>query len=211
MPENQEKDLYFQPLPELSWAPEDQVDSFEKIAQYVSGEAQSAIKWYLEKKQSKKAWAQLLRFLAIIATTAAGFLPLFAEIYAVDGRPLVSPAWASVALVIAAALIGLDHFFGFSSAWMRFLTTEMKIRQILHEFLMDWEIQRSILKGQNPTDQQVREILSRFKSFLYQVDTLLNDETNLWVEEFSVALREVDKVAKARAETTKISGNHPDF
>jgi hypothetical protein len=194
MAENQEKDLCFQPLPELSWAPDDQVDSLERIAEYVSMEAQRAIKWYLEKKRSKKAFAQLCRFLAIIATAAAGLLPLFSEIYAVDGKHIVSAAWASVALVMAAALIGLDHFFGFSSAWMRFLTAEMKIRQTLHAFHMDWEIQRSTLEGQTPTDQQVRGILSQFKSFLYQVDTLLNDETTLWVEEFRAALREVDKV-----------------
>jgi hypothetical protein len=145
-------------------------------------------------KTVKKTLAQLCRFLAIVATAAAGLLPLFSEIYAVDERHIVSPAWASVALVVAAALIGLDHFFGFSSAWIRFLTTEMKLRQTLHAFHMEWEIQRSTLEGQPPNNQQVRELLSQFKSFLYQVDTLLNDETTLWVEEFRAALREVDKV-----------------
>jgi hypothetical protein len=36
-----------------------------------------------------------------------------------QGIPVIQPAWASVALLVAAACVGLDRFFGYSTAWMR--------------------------------------------------------------------------------------------
>jgi hypothetical protein len=48
--------------------------------------------------------ARFLRFGAIAATTVAGLIPLMAEISGANGQPQISPAWASVALVLAVAL-----------------------------------------------------------------------------------------------------------
>lgn len=204
MPKDQSKDLEYRPLKDLSWTPEQRIVSLDKVFNYVSTEAQQAISWYLNKKRSKRIWAQLLRLGAILATTIAAIIPLLAEIFVSDGKSAISPAWASVALILAVALIGLDRFFGFSSAWMRFLTTELKIRNALQLFQMNWEMQKASWKGAaDPTDEQIQDMLARCKAFLVQINNFLEDEMAAWVREFQTALKQIDEAAKARAETTK--------
>ena len=200
------KDLEVVALEELSWTPDDRGSSLEKAFKYVSGEAQRAIVWYLSKKQPKRLGARVLRLTAIVATTVAGLIPLLAEIYTFDGKPQISPGWASVALVLAVALIGCDRFFGFSSAWMRFLTTEIQIRSALQAFQLDWEIQRAVWKGSAPTDEQVQEMLVRCKAFLVQVNTFLENEMTAWLQEFQAALRQIDDTAKTQADASKLGG-----
>jgi hypothetical protein len=141
-----------------------------------------------------------------VATTVAGIIPLLAQLSTSNGQPQIAPAWASVALVLAVALVGLDRFLGLSSAWMRFLTTEIQIRNTLQAFQLDWEIQRATWKGAAPSDEQVQEMLGQCKAFLVQVNALLEQEMAAWIQELQTALRQLDDAAKSRAETEKRSG-----
>jgi SMODS and SLOG-associating 2TM effector domain 2 len=206
MDEKPGKDLVAGSLEDLSWAPNERMSSLEKVFKYVSGEAQQAIVWYLIKKDPKRKGARFLRFGAIVATTVAGLIPLLAEIFKVNGQPQISPAWASVALVLAVALIGLDRFFGFSTAWMRFLTTEIQIRTALQAFRLDWEIQRAAWKDPAPTDEQVQNMLARCKAFLTQVNKFLENEMVAWIQEFQATLQQIDKAATSQAEANHLGG-----
>jgi hypothetical protein len=193
------RDIDFKQLPKLPWEPARRAESLQKVADYVAAEAEKSIAWYLHKKTGKRLRAQGFRFAAIVATALAGLIPLFAEIY---GTP--KPAWASVALVIAAACVGLDRFFGYSTAWMRFLTTEMQIRHALHGFLLDWEIRRAVWEGKDDPGPREAEVgLKRCKEFLAQVNEFLKAEMDTWVTEFSAALTDIDKAAKAQAEVMR--------
>jgi hypothetical protein len=193
--------IVFTPLPELYWGTSQAQDSAQRLADYASYEAQIAIDWYLNKKKSKKDWAQRLRVLAILATAVAGLIPVLAQI----SPNQIAPAWASVALVVAATAVGLDRFFGFSSAWIRFLTTEMQIRNALHQFLLDWELQRIKLEGEIPDLDRIQAMAQRCKDFICQINEILKDEMDDWVQEFRRNLAEIDKAAKARAQATSFS------
>ncbi len=206
MSKNQNNNLRLGTLEDLSWAPGEQTESLEKVFKYVSNEAQKAVDWYLSRKESKRIGARTLRGAVIVATTVAGIIPLISQIYVSNGEPYVSPAWASVALILAGAFILLDRFFGFSSAWMRFLTTEMRIRNALQAFQMDWEIQRASLKGAEPNDDQVQEMLSSCKTFLTQINAFIAEEMAAWRQEFQTALKQVDDAARAQAEIRKLGG-----
>jgi len=199
-------DLDFVVMEGLSWASHERTISLEKVFKYVSGEAQRAVTWYLSKKKSKRIWARSLRLSAIVATTFAGLIPLLSQIFTSNGIPIISPAWASVALLVAAAHVGLDKFFGFSSAWIRFLTTELQIRSALQEFQLDWEIQKAHLKGTDPNDEQVEGMLSRCKAFLSQINVVLDNEMTAWKQEFQSALKQIDDASKAQAAGERLGG-----
>jgi hypothetical protein len=201
-----ETNLTFRSLPKLSWLPNDQLESLSILAGYVSEEGQTAINWYLDKKGYKKGFAQFLRAVAILATAATGLIPLFAEIFSNEGIPGISPVWASVALAIAATCVGLDRFFGFSSAWMRFLTTEMQIRNTLHGFHLDREIQLASLAGREPTEIEIQEMLYLCKETLSNLNLILKEEMDAWVQEFSAAIRDIDKAAQAKKEIMRLGG-----
>jgi hypothetical protein len=175
----------------------------EAIARLVTDEAAAAIGWYLDKKRSKKIGAQGLRLAAIVATTIAAILLILSGVSSKDGVPMVAPAWASVLLALAAAFVAVDKFFGFSTAWMRFLTYEFRIRQALHAFEMDWQSVRNSWKGGKPTEEQVGDALQRCRAFLVEVDGLLKSELDAWVQEFKAALKEIDESVKAQTEAAK--------
>lgn len=197
--------IEFNPLPELSWEPARRGESLQKLADYVAAEAASAISWYLRKKRSKQWLAKILRSSAIGATALAGLIPMLAEIYVDQGVPQIAPAWASVALLVAASCVGLDRFFGYSSAWMRFLTTEMQIRHALHDFLLDWELRRAAWEGQeDPGAEEAEAGLKRCKAFLAEVNDILKAEMDSWVTEFRAAIADIDKAAKAQAEVMRL-------
>ncbi len=206
MTNNKSNDLKFVNLESFSWTSNDRINSLEKVFKYVSSEAQQAINWYLSKKNSKRIWARILRFAAILATTVAGLIPLLSQISISHQKMSVSPAWASVALVVAVALVGFDKFFGFSSAWIRFLTTEVQIRKTLQAFQIDWEIQKAALKGADPSDDQVQDMLIQCKTFLAQINVILENEMTSWKQEYQAALKQIDDTAKVQAEVRELGG-----
>jgi low affinity Fe/Cu permease len=53
----------------------------------------------------------------------AGVLPVLSQIFGAGSSVKIQPAWAAVALAIAVSLVALDRFFGFSSAWARYMAT----------------------------------------------------------------------------------------
>jgi hypothetical protein len=190
-------DLHSAPWPELSWTPEARAASLDRLAAHVCAEADAVIRWYLDNKRQKRIWARLLRGLALLLILLAAVIPLLAELWTESDGFWLSPAWASMALVLAAGCIGFDRFFGFSTAWMRFITTEMRIRQTRRGFQLDWEARRLRWQDQPPDLAVTLEALAACKACLARLDALVIEETERWVQEFSAAIEEIDKSAHA--------------
>lgn len=189
-----QQNIVFNPLPVLSWEKGKAADSAQKLADYVSCEAQLTIAWYLKRKRWKKNWAQSLRVIAIVSTALAGLIPLASGVW--SWLPAVG---GSAAVLVAATAVGLDRFFGFSSGWMRFLTTEMQMRQILHRFLFDWAAKQARLAGAEPDERTTQILVQCCRDFMGEINQILVGEMDDWVNEFRQNLAEIDKATKARA------------
>ncbi len=183
---------------ELSWKPSEYIDSLDKLYKYVLTETNSAMQWYSEKRRNKKVWGCGLRIGAVIATGVAGIIPVISQI-AVS----VNTLWATVAIAIAAILIALDRFAGFTSGWVRYMLAELEINQIQEAFYFDWEKSRFSYAETDPTPEQVKESLSQCKDFLLKVRGVVNDETSLWASEFQTALKEIEKATKVTMHVRK--------
>jgi hypothetical protein len=190
------KELKSELIGDLDWSPENRQESIQRIYRYVCNHAEQAINWYLIKKNAKRRWARILRLWAIIFAAAAALVPLLAQIYQNHARFHVDPVWASVALFIAATLVGLDRFFGFSSSWMRFITAELKIKTKYEAFQMDWQIKLAALKGEHPNDQQTNDLLESCKAFLISVNEIIVEEMEEWKRDFKSALKKIDAEIK---------------
>lgn len=81
---------------------------------------------------------------------------------------------------------------------MRFIAAEHRIRQALHEFQMDYDIEQSKWMDNLPSSEQAQAMLSRCKAFISQVDTLILQETNEWLVEFQNAIKQKDEPAQAK-------------
>lgn len=187
-------DIPLLPLGKLAWDAANVESSLAALFSQSTDTAQSAIKWYLKAKRPSQIMARVVRGLSILLVTLAGIIPMLSQ-----GFNRIQPIWASVALGLAAAAIVLDRFYGLSSGWMRYITTELHLRQMLHDFQLDWEAGRATWKGAPPTHEQVQRAIAVCRAFVSQVDGLVRDETNLWVAEFQESLKQLDDSVKAKA------------
>ena len=182
---------------ELQWDEEHRRHSLDTVYKRAEDHALNAIDWYLHAKRSKKNCAQFLRIGMIGSSAVAGLLPLLSQIYQ-DQLSSLSPAWTTIALGVAGVLMAIDKYFGCSSAWMRFIATEHRIRQALHEFQMDYDLEQSRWSDNLPNSEQAQTMLSRCKAFISQVDTLILQETNEWLVEFQNAVKQKDEPAQGK-------------
>lgn len=172
------------------------VETLERMIGEAAQRATDSVHWYLQSKKHKRFWARTLRVSAIFGVAAAGVIPvlvtLLPEAYRFDA------AWASIALAGSAFCVGLDRFFGFSTAWVRFITTELEISRLLDAFRYDWQLDRAAWKDGQPTHEQAIATIARCKAFVLEIDKLVQQETSLWVAEFTDALKQVDEQARAK-------------
>ena len=186
--------------PYLAWDAANTEASLASIHERACEAAQVAITWYLKAKRPKQRGARMIRGGAIVLAALAGVIPMMAQ----SNVTSIEPVWASVALALGASAILADRFFGFSSAWMRFITTELQLRQLLDEFQLDWDAERASWKGAAPTDEQTQRGIGRCRTFISHVNGIVRDETKLWVTEFQESLRQLDDTMKARSQASAV-------
>jgi len=157
--------------------------------------ARQSIEWYLAARRPKKRCARYTRALAIGFVGIAGIIPV---LVGVEGFGFLHPAFSTVSLGIAGLLVAYDRFFGCSSAWMRYISTEHDIRQALHRFQYDMEALRLRWASGEPDIEQATAYLDRARRFILEVDRMIGAETKLWLGEFRDALEKIDSAMQER-------------
>jgi hypothetical protein len=155
--------------------------------------------WYAVKRRPKRWAGRWLRVGAILLGAVAAIVPLLAQIWTDNaGEPEIAPAWATVALVGAATLIALDRFLGSTAGWMRFMTVELRLSQLRHEFQYEWQALLLALPDE-PSDAETLALVARAKSLVVAVDTTIQAETDSWTKEFRMQLEAAEAdVTRAR-------------
>ncbi len=190
------RDLACYPLCGLSWKPEDCEESLNQVFEHVRRDALEAISWYVRARRPKRHVATSARFLAVALLGVAALLPLLEGILITQ----VQPIWISLAIATAAGAIGLDRALGSSSGWIRCIKTELQLRDALEHFELEWETTRANLRGTCPSPEQTTQMLKTAKDFAAQINIIVQEETNAWVEEFQSTINQIDEKLRSRAE-----------
>ena len=200
------KDLLLDEFPKADWNAGKALDSLEALRRFVDSQAKQATDWYIRKRSLKRRAGQFTRLVAMVSAAAAGVLPVVAQIFGQNGQYAFHPAWATVLLALAALLVSLDYFFGYTSGWVRYLEAEQKILRTMYDFHFDWEVLRTNWVGREPAAEEVRTALRRLKEAMLQVHQIVLDETTAWAAEFRSTIQRLDEAARARPEVTAEPG-----
>jgi hypothetical protein len=192
----------------LKWSSaEDTQASILALYEHAENSAQNSIDWYGLNKNNLATWSRFLRRAAIFFTSVGGLIPLISAVGRVDVQtPVLDLQFGQLGylfLGLAASLIGYDKFFGYSSGWIRYITTKLALEKALTEFRMDWAMMVAKLGDKPPTADQTQLMIQRFKEFLLLINGLVEEETQTWIAEFKTNITELEKSAKAQAETTR--------
>jgi hypothetical protein len=178
-------------LPQLGWDRDSRAASLTTVFEHAVGLSVKAEEWYAVKRPAKRAAGRMLRVATVILGAIAAVIPILSEITTTNGKPAVAPGWAAVSLAVAAALITLDRFFGFSSGWMRFMQAEMQLTRIRHTFEYVWNSLRSSSQDP-PDDAQLKAYLKLAEDFVIAVDRIVAAETTAWIKEFRGGLERTE-------------------
>jgi len=191
--------------PIINWKKENLDQDLRELTIYAMDYARQFRDYYRNSANYKRSWAKILRIIAIISTALGGLLPVLSQILAKDNINL-EPAWATVAITIAVTAIGLDRFFGFSSAWMRFITTEIKINSKIEQIKLNIENERFSWQGAAPDFDSAKTMINHITLFINEVSEIVKDETNTWMMEFQNSIQKFNEEANVKADNLKLGG-----
>lgn len=193
----------------------------EKLCCKTEEKAVEAIHWYLSRKTLPKALSKISRATAIFFVSIGGLIPLLNGAEAL--KLFVAAGWMDlatseslgeqwsqagyVAFALAAISLAADRFSGFSSKWMRYITTEQKLQRLLAEFQMDWALlNQQAASGVEPKEGEPtldQQKLERLKDFRLAIHEIIETETEVWVKEFKTSLADLANAAEKRGDEKK--------
>jgi SMODS and SLOG-associating 2TM effector domain 2/Family of unknown function (DUF5670) len=182
-----------------NWDPARPNESLKEIHDYAIDQAIKSMDWYWKHKGAKALFSQTVRFFAWVLAAVSGILPILANLYDADQKNWFhSPLVPSLLLGIAAALLGLDKAFGYSTGWARYVLTATNIRKILEQFRLDWAelMMQSGISAQpaNPiTAPQVAPLIECAMQFRTEVENQVLQETKDWITEFQTNTAQLEK------------------
>jgi len=176
--------------------------TLQELYNTIVSEATAQAQWYADKKGPISKASRTIRLCSILLVGLGGLFPLIGAATESDiwGHDVTN--WGYITIAMAGTLIFLDRFFGFSSAWIRYITTEMEIRKQIKEFEMKWRIENYGLDLQSIDPSKAKELLKMLMDFSSLIDEMVKQETNNWATEFQTNIAELQKTINAKIETT---------
>ncbi len=180
----------------LSWKTATDVEaSINTLYRYAETMADESIRWYWKAKRTNALWSRFLRVGAIGFVALGGLAPIVSSLDWFSQSSHLVGQLGYISLGIAAACVGFDKFFGFSSGWMRYVLTVMMQQEALSAFRMDWAILSVQLGEKTLNVDEIKPMIQRVKDFVQQIDQSIEEETRTWTTEFQSSLANIDRVA----------------
>ena len=162
--------------------------------------------WYGRNASLAKQRSRRWRRIAIVLISFGGLAPILAGLgtwWFFERSVWLNFGYIAVAL--AASVVFYDRFWGYSTGWMRFTTTQQALERAMSKFEIAWNCLaiRAVSKASehkfNAADfEPFCELLC---TLTMEVHGLVEQETQQWVREFNSSLQELQKRIKEEQET----------
>jgi hypothetical protein len=200
-------------LAKLSWKPNDLVASVRQLAEDAEKSVVEASDWYMAKRKLPSGGARWSRILAIAFVTLGGLAPLIQSTFGqIPGPATVTGTGIGyLFLALAAACVALDRYAGFSSSWMRRVTTAQAIKRLVVEFRVQWPpLLADVEAKEKPTAADIKPLFDRVAKLAGDAEDLIKEETRLWKVEFESAFAQLEKATQAgKAEAKEEEEDRP--
>ncbi|MEE1756771.1 SLATT domain-containing protein [Streptomyces sp. SP18CS02] len=180
-PERNGGDLTGRPFPLGDWG--EPAERLDELYRWAETHALRTADWYLSDRVHKRRFAQILRAATALGVIIGAALPLMDVTGALEG----ASGWGYVALLLAAACVACDRYFGLTSGWMRDVATAQAVQRRLQALQFDWasESVREVLGPAEGTASEAAErCLGVLRRFSEDVTELVRAETADWMVEF---------------------------
>ncbi|MEW1626856.1 SLATT domain-containing protein [Streptomyces sp. NPDC089173] len=175
------RDLTGRPFPLGDWG--EPAERLDELYRWVESGALATADWYLTDRVWKRRGARALRLGTALGVVAGAGLPLLDLTGTLSG----SAGWGYLSLLLGAACMGCDRYFGLTSGWIRNLATAQAVQRRLQVLQFDWasECVREMLGPTEGTASEAAErCLGVLRRFSEDITELVRSETADWMVEF---------------------------
>ncbi|WP_030588570.1 MULTISPECIES: SLATT domain-containing protein [Streptomyces] len=175
------RDLTGRPFPLGDWG--EPAERLDELYRWVETGALDTADWYLNDRVWKRRAARALRMGTAAGVVAGAALPLLDLTGTLSG----SAGWGYLSLLLGAACMAGDRYFGLTSGWIRNLATAQAVQRRLQVLQFDWasECVREMLGPTEGTASEAAErCLGVLRRFSEDVTELVRSETADWMVEF---------------------------
>ena len=205
-----DRDLTGSPFPLGDWG--EPAERLDELYRWVESNALRTAEWYLSDRVWKRRCARALRVGTALGVIAGAALPLLDLTGVAEG----TAGWGYLSLLLAAACLACDRYFGLTSGWIRNVATAQAVQRRLQALQFDWASE-SVREVLGPTEGTASEAAERclgiLRRFSEDITELVRAETADWMVEFRsgpapLALQSVG-TTPARPESGHPSGRFP--
>ncbi|MER5353209.1 SLATT domain-containing protein [Kitasatospora sp. NPDC002551] len=173
-------------LPDLSGAADLRV-GLRELYLWVEAYAVESINWYTKEKVAKARWSKFLRLAAVVSIAGGTVTPVVAVGMGWAGESI----WGYGLIGLGACFVAMDRVCGYSSAWMRYVSTAMSLNRQLVRFQAFWPRIEARFAA-NPTDEEFAVAAQELSRFVDEFALLVENETMMWVAEFQSHLVQLE-------------------
>ncbi|GAA3014000.1 SLATT domain-containing protein [Streptomyces fulvorobeus] len=175
------RDLTSRAFPLGDWG--EPAERLDELYRWAEQGALSTADWYLQDRLRKRRAARALRLGTAAGVVAGAALPLLDLTGALDG----AAGYGYLSLLLGAACMACDRYFGLTSGWIRDLATAQAVQRRLQVLQFDWasESVREVLGPAEGTASEAAErCLGVLRRFSEDITELVRSETADWMVEF---------------------------
>jgi hypothetical protein len=108
-------------------------------------------------------------------------------------------------LAFAGAFVLFDRFFGYSTAWMRYVATMIELEKLREAFRGEWVLLSRRWQTQGDA-AFVIQLIDITRTFTQQLKAATEKETQAWISEFQTNLSQSEKEVRERLESGRPGG-----
>ncbi|MFE4381331.1 SLATT domain-containing protein [Streptomyces cyaneofuscatus] len=175
------RDLTGRPFPLGDWG--DPAERLDELYRWVESGALETAEWYLADRVWKRRGARALRLGTAVGVVAGVALPLLDLTGALSG----SAGWGYLSLLLGAACMGCDRYFGLTSGWIRNLATAQAVQRRLQVLQFDWAsecVRETLGPSEGTASEAAERCLGVLRRFSEDITELVRSETADWMVEF---------------------------
>lgn len=157
--------------------------------------------WYWSSIRTKRRTSLIVRGLVFIFLLFGTGLPIFAAIQETDLEKLEFTQWAFALLASAGLLMVADRVFGWSSGWMRYITTVTTMENLTQAFQLEWG-KFLVAKTTSLDINDAKSLFDLATGLEQELRKLQAEETTKWVAEFNTGIALLETLIKTQREET---------
>ncbi|MFI9826335.1 SLATT domain-containing protein [Streptomyces sp. NPDC051913] len=154
---------------------------------WVESFATESINWYSQEKVSKARWSRFLRLASVLLFSLGTVTPVVAVGMGWSKQSI----WGYGLIGLGACCVAVDRVCGFSSSWMRYVSTAISLNRRLIAFQASWPRIEARVTG-NPDVDEFSKAVQELVTFVDDFAMLMETETLAWVSEFQNHLLQLE-------------------